>query len=147
MLKRMISLFRIIAVSTVLALLAGCAPRGETRTLDQVLESARGRFEKADRSSVAPEAGTQLSRIEGHLKRLADGEGAAEELNAVADELGSLIPMAGFTNRPALTELGNQYRQLSSSSNRSSGAIRLLVARTYRALASEIETTKFRVAG
>jgi hypothetical protein len=73
------------------------------------------------------------------------GGGVTKNAKVLAESLNALIPHASYTNRPAMGELLSQYLVVSGqpASQVSSGAVKLLAARTYNALASELETRKF----
>jgi len=129
----------------------GCAPRGESHTVDEILSDARRGYQ----SVVVAKAGNykdQLTSLASSLDKLAGigGGGDAKVVSGgIADSLQGLIEHAGFTVRPAMTELINQYRVVASSATRdvSIGApnLKLLVARTYTLVSSELKTTQFKI--
>jgi len=145
------SRFSSLLVAACFVSVVGCGPRGESHTLDQIFADARGAY-----SGVASNANTSvgdpLKQLNGDLERLAglSGGGDAREISKqVADGLAGLTPKAGVTQRASLTELANQYRVISSQTESpvtlGNAQLKLLVARTYQLLASEISTTNFRL--
>jgi hypothetical protein len=129
----------------------GCAPRGESHTVDQILSDARAAYGEVS-VQLAPEVDSALKSLTQSLDRLAglQGGGDARQVSSgVVDTLTSLIPKAGFTQRAAMTELINQYRTISTTQGAplTLGApnLKLVVARTYSILSSELASTKFRI--
>jgi hypothetical protein len=91
-----------------------------------------------------------LNQLKGDLDKLAGlgGGGDARELaGQVSSSLGQLVEKCGFTVRPAMTELMNQYKVIAdgNGSTVSIGApnLQLLVARTFSLLTTELSTSKF----
>jgi hypothetical protein len=91
-----------------------------------------------------------LNQLKTDLDKLAGlgGGGDARELaGQVSDTLGQLVQKCGFTVRPAMTELMNQYKAVAdgTGSTVSIGApnLQLLVARTFSLLTAELSTSKF----
>jgi hypothetical protein len=135
--------------SVALVAVMGCQPRGESHTLEQILSDARSGYSAV---GVAPaaEVGTILNQLKTDLDKLAGlgGGGDARELaGEVSGILGELVQKAGFTVRPAMTELMNQYKAIADGSGAavSIGApnLQLLVARTFSLLTAEMSTSKF----
>lgn len=134
-----------------LCLVSGCAPRGESHTVDEILSDARQNYQ----SVFVAKSGNykdQLTSLATSLDKLAGigGGGDAKVVSGgIANSLQSLIEHAGFTVRPAMTELINQYRVVAESSTRDisigSPNLKLLVARTYTLVASELKTTQFKI--
>jgi hypothetical protein len=119
--------------------------------LEQIFTDARSAY-----TSAAPKANTAvgeaLKQLNGNLERLAGigGGGDAREVSQqVAADLDSLTGKAGYTQRPSMTELISQYRSINTNAEAPTtlGApqLKLLVARTYQLLASEIATTNFKL--
>lgn len=130
----------------------GCAPRGESHTVEEILSDARKGYLSVfvARSGNYKDQLTSLARSLDKLAGLGGGGDAKAVSGGIADALQGLIEHAGFTVRPAMTELINQYRVVANSSARdiSIGApnLKLLVARTYTLVASELKTTQFKIA-
>ena len=127
----------------------GCKPRGESHSLEQILTDARASY-SAVYTSSAGDVSAKLDLLKGSLDKLAgiNGGGDARELAGdVVSVLSGLSEKAGMTARPALAELLSQYRAVSDNAEAklSIGApnLKLLVARTYSTLATELSTTKF----
>lgn len=140
----------IVAISFSL-LVTGCGPRGESHTVEQILNDARVAYQTAS-GKVATGEATTLKTLQGSLDKLAGigGGGDAKVIaNEVADSLTNLITRAGYTARPAMSELIHQYRSVAgdSSSASSIGApnLKLLAARTYSLIAAELNTTQFKL--
>lgn len=131
--------------------IAGCAPRGESRTVDQILSDARAAYQDTATKASANDAAS-LKNLSASLDRLA-GIGGGGDAKAVSSEIAQtltgLSTKAGYTVRPAMAELVSQYRSVSEDAQGSAslGAphLKLLVARTYSLIASELKTTGFKV--
>ncbi|MCB0329215.1 MAG: hypothetical protein KDD70_06115 [Bdellovibrionales bacterium] len=147
----------------------GCAPRGETKTLDEVFQIAKQRYERGiTESKASSETRERLLKIVSSFDEFVNAESEAQVKNAsqlISDEMQALIMNAGYTTRPALGEIVKSYRGLAYPEERESpvstggdgtssepapyelneSAKKLLVARSYTALAQELETTSFQV--
>jgi hypothetical protein len=122
----------------------GCEPRGETKTLEEVVQVSRLQLDQAMKRDISPSALAPLSKTREVLEALLKEARAGVETGqyeAVASLLAELAVGAGYTSRPALGELADQWRALTGSSNRPE--VRLLVSRTMSALASELEGVAF----
>jgi hypothetical protein len=129
-------------------LLCSCAPRGENQSVDQVLKTQHDNFNSfARNASINEAAAANLKTLTDSLSKLEateDAKAMGPTSEAISDNISNLILKAGFTSRPALTELSNQYRAISQNPDGANhAAVKLLMARTYSALAAELETTKF----
>lgn len=139
-------------ISTIaLAFVSGCAPRGESHTVDEILTDARTGYMTVF-ASRAGDYKEQLKGLTASLDKLAGigGGGDARSISGgIAESLQALIDHAGFTVRPAMGELINQYRVVATNGSRdlSIGApnLKLLVARTYTLISSELKTTQFKI--
>lgn len=134
---------------TIALLGSGCAPRGETRNLDEILNSSREKFQtELVRAPLASETKQSLSQLQATLDKLS-GQASPGELKAGADEAAKiidvLIPKAGYTSRPALDELSRQLAHIQVDSNSRGNAARakLLASRAYFAVASELQGMRF----
>lgn len=140
------AIITIILISAVLGVAFGIKPRGETKTLNEVLSIAKQRYTQAAIQSVDSETATQINEIGRILSSDVTGSPskAAADSERVAQILSALIEKAGYTSRAALTELAMQH-QLFAQDPKSvkPEQLKLLYSRTYHALASELETTKF----
>lgn len=132
-------------------LLIGCAPRGESKSVAEIYEGSKERFASASREFVATGASEAINQIDSLLSKMeADMSVSSAQQNSaeIATALNSLILKAGYTARPALGEIVLQYRLIASGEKDrapSESHLRLLMARTYRLLAQELETTRFQV--
>lgn len=139
---------RLFVLLSLSALLQSCAPRGENRSVDEVLRIQRERYlSLAAATKVKGEAQAGLGTLQTQLGELVLSAASAVPTKSqeIAATLTGLSPHAGFTVRPALTELIDQYRVLGSVTDTrtlGSAQVKLLVARTYNLMASELETTK-----
>lgn len=126
--------------------LSGCAPRGETKTLDEVLTEARDRFRAVSSKAANSQAQGSVNSLATKLDLISQAHGslAANEVGAIADILQGLSLHAGYPSRPAIAELETQYRELSASAAGPSSAVaKLLAARTFTLVAGELETSAF----
>jgi PBP1b-binding outer membrane lipoprotein LpoB len=132
---------------SVSAALAGCAPRGETVSLEQAVKNELDRFQRVRRTNIPEEAREMVDATDNLLASLLRSPESTHELWQVSELLSKLTQKAGFTSRPAFTELAKQYRVLSSQvqaqNQINENGVALLVGRTYSLLASELETTAF----
>ncbi len=129
----------------------GCGPRGEAHTVDQILSDARGGYESAAGKVQGNDTST-IRTLTSNIDKVAGigGGGDARVLSAdIATQLEGLSVRAGYTARPAMAELVNQYRNVAADkgSKVSIGAphLKLLAARTYSLLTAELNTTAFRL--
>lgn len=126
-----------------------CAPRGESHSLSQVLESAKFRYAKVQQVQVPGDLMPNLQVLVGSLESLLKNSvsSAKSDAKQVASAIDILVGHAGYTNRPAFGELLYQYLAISNgeTSRVSDATIKLLVSRTYSLLASELETTQFKI--
>jgi hypothetical protein len=143
---------RILSVGALFVLVGavGCGPRGESNSLEQVYSDARASYRSADSAGVPSDVSESLKTLAADLERLAGNQGggdAKEVSRGVANTLDNLVGRSGMTQRPSMTELVNQYRALAKDGSTpvSIGApnVKLLVARTYTLLKSELSSTKF----
>jgi len=132
-------------------LVSGCGPRGESHTVEQIFSDARAAYSQMS-AQVAPDVNASLKSMVASLDKLAGqgGGGDARQISAsLADGLTDLLPKAGFTQRPAITELINQYRQISAASGApltlGAANLKLVAARTYTILSAELTSTKFKI--
>ncbi|NBW40170.1 hypothetical protein EBR25_04095 [bacterium] len=164
--------FFLFAVVVGLGFLASCAPRGETKSLDEVFQIAKARYERglasAELSTETSEKLTQLTGIMDSLLQASSDNEVVEAATRAEALLGELVTQSAYTNRPAMGEISKAYRSLTGLSGREvplsvsadpstsravqdAGGItnadtrKLLVARSYNLLAQELETTSFQV--
>ena len=139
---------------------SGCAPRGESKSLDEVLALARERFSAVQKSvpanAMAGEASKSLDQamkaIEGIVAASSLGE-QATQAKSVEAAFSELLPNAGYTSRAALAEVQKQYGQIANQVSAEAAGlppaadqvakVKLAAARAYTILASELETTGF----
>lgn len=133
------------------ASVVGCGPRGEAHTVDQILSDARGGYDSVASKAQATDTGA-IRTLTSNIDKVAGigGGGDARSLSSdIASQLEGLSVRAGYTARPAIAELVNQYRNVAADkgSSVSIGAphLKLLAARTYSLLTAELNTTQFRL--
>lgn len=138
-------------VALSLLTVSGCAPRGESHSVDQILTDARSAYQSAS-GSFNGEVSPALKTLSGSLDRLAGigGAGDAKSIsNEVATNLNDLSVKIGYTSRAAMAELVSQYRTIAEAQGSavSIGApnLKLLAARTYSLLTAELKTTQFKI--
>jgi hypothetical protein len=140
----------VVVAGASLCVVSGCGPRGESHTVDQILADARSGFQQVSTAATGDAAGS-LKNLASALDKLAGlgGGGDAKAVSSdVANTLTGLSGKVGYTVRPALAELVSQYRTVAEdSASASIGApnLKLLVARTYSLMASELTTTQFKI--
>lgn len=148
--KRITQLPLMLLLVCVLCFLASCAPRGETKTLDQVLADAKAEYtdvQSRASGSLPPAVTTITSDVEKFVSAT-NATDRASVASKIESGINQVIPTAGYTSRAALTELMKQYRAFAadtSGNSVSASASKMLVARTYLALASELRTTNFEI--
>ena len=137
----------------------GCT-RGESNSLDEIVGDSKARFSDAAHGSLSRVPETVRGDLSDLASRLEDfsRQSAATSLNSEAADISrrilALVPHSGFTSRPALTQLATQYaafgnvegvgtEQVEAAASGSVGERQLLSARTFSALAAELEGTAF----
>lgn len=131
-------------------ILTSCGPRGESKSVGEVLSIAQQEFnEQLEHAGAAKE---QIATVQRNLEVLinerSDRSGLSSAATEISQQLSELTRHAGYTSRPALTELVNQFRELSvdaAAGNAQANRLRLMASRAYATLASELATTKFSV--
>jgi hypothetical protein len=135
-----------------LVAVSACAPRGESHSVEEILTDSRAAYQSVA-SSASPDTSASLKFLTASLDRIA-GLGGGGEAKVISQEIANMLtelgPKAGYTVRPAMAELVNQYRVIASNNSQgpiSIGApnLKLLAARTYSLIASELKTTQFKV--
>lgn len=123
-------------------MISGCAPRGESAPVEEVYEKAAIRFQRSLEQAPAQVAALELASLGSHVEKFLT-DGAQKEV--LYERLQTLIKNAGYTNRPAFTEL---IVQLGEDGNVEHKAQRyLLASRVFHTIASELESTGFQVEG
>ena len=150
---------RLIASSFVIGsalALCSCAPRGETKSLDEILADSKSKFSaqiENTKSSLEQGVAESIAKLNdslaGVLSHANKGSDVADASTPVISSLEPLILKAGYASRPALGEILMQHRvllnDLKNGEKVSEARIKLLVARTYATVTSELESTKFAV--
>lgn len=135
-----------IGCSSLLFLLTAC-PRGESITLNNLLENEKKVFLSTNRNDLNQESSEKVENIVRSLERLErteDLKSAGLEFKSIASDLDILAPHTGFTNRAPLTELKNEFLSFNENlANKNKSTLNLLSARTYSWLTSELVSTKF----
>jgi len=141
----------LVVTGAAVCVVSGCAPRGESHTVEQVLTDARVEYQSVAAQAPA-DTSAALKFLTSSLDRIAGigGGGDAKAISQeIANSLTELSLKAGYPARPAMAELVNQYRTVATQggSSVSIGAanLKLLAARTYSLVASELKTTQFKI--
>ena len=145
--------------------------------MNEVFDIAKNRYETAAAQKDIPQSTqSRLASIVnslGSFHAASSKEELAKSVTVITSELGELTSSAGYTTRPAFSELLKSFRAFHSPESRDlpisvdgkdiksqmayslstgdknwkldSSARKLLAARTYTALAQEVETTNFQV--
>jgi len=129
-------------------LLTGCMPRGETKTLSEVLSIAQTRYTEVSKDGLPGDVSTALTSVADSLAALTSSDdlsAAPQKAAELGETIAGLVTKAGFTSRAALNEISMQYRMLGGMSGEklTAAQVRLLASRTYSVLAAELETTRF----
>jgi len=130
--------------------LAACT-RGESKTIEELVEISKERISESmtEAEMVGEEAiRAEVSKLQDDLTALLQSAEAGDMvaslgLNSVAEQINSLLPKAGATSRSSLTELSKQFQILGGGTEAQSDQVKVLIARTFHSLASEMESTKF----
>lgn len=135
---------------------AGCdGPRGESKSVDEIYAASKEHFQTVqdglDGSIFEQQVTATLTQLSEALEKLPTSTGAtgASTAKSAEQSLSSLVQKAGYTSRASMAELVDQYEAVAkdlSGSTENDGMtarVKLLAARTYTVLASELETTKF----
>ena len=138
--------------------------RGESKSIDSLLDDAKARFTSVGIEIAVGAAQEDLKSLVADLEALASDKSSSEAIERIIENLDRLTPRANYSVRPAMTELLKQYSYLMApekeqtyskaelmsivvdpgvASSRSQSARKLLVARTYLLLANELEVGKF----
>lgn len=150
--KNLFSRFAVVVFSGMtFVCVAGCGPRGESHTVEQILTDARSSYQSVLGQAPA-ETGAALKFLAASLDKVA-GIGGGGEARVVAGEIATMLSelsvKAGYPSRPAMAELISQYRSIASGDSAvvSIGApnLKLLAARTYFLVSSELKTTRFKI--
>ena len=141
MLKKLVNILTVVTICT---LLSSCAPRGEYKSVNELLTKARQRYSKNFNQSSA--VASDLQSLSNLLDSLVT-EQRLDMAKEISESLRSLNNKAGYTTRPALNEIILQYQAIAQKQamDNKDGTIKLIVSRTYNLLASELESTGFKL--
>ena len=119
----------------------GC--RGESKSLNEIYEIAKARYDSSRGAEVSAPVGETLRSIDSALSDFVDSSVTAKEkAKELANALDTLTKKAGPTSRQPLHELTMQL--LSAQSIESEAERKLLASRIYGAISAELETVRFR---
>ncbi len=141
-------MFKYLVIALLTLGLNACAPRGETKSLDQVLELARDAYKSSPRSNLVGETGAQIDSLTSKLEQsINSGEDRQASFSETASILLALSSRSGMTSRAALGELASQFRTLSAAekANITDAQAKLLASRVYHLLAAELNGSSFRL--
>lgn len=139
---------KILALLVTILMVVGCAPRGESKSLTEIIEAGKARYMAAKGVKLSDDIQSKLtsltSKLDDALSAAQSGNINSVTLSQIDEMLSDMVGHAGVTARAGINQLAKQYRELSSSEGGvNSGAVGLLVGRTYSAIGAELETTKF----
>jgi hypothetical protein len=145
----------VFVVTLLLVALQGCY-RGESRSVDEIYTTALQQFHQHNLLTVEAKARTPLKNLDKNLTALAQTDSTSDIVKIsqeVIDSLRALIPGAGYTSRPALNEIVDQYFNLIGSAKLDSltlnyqdkKTLKLLAARTLFVLDSELNAIAFKL--
>ena len=125
--------------------LTGCY-RGETKSLDQIFTAAQERFTGINKDGLPGEAATALTHVTGELGKLVSQTGDTNgAVSAIEEDLGTLLPLAGYPVRPALTEVRNEFLEASNGAALNAAQAKLLAFRAYTVLSEELSQGRFQI--
>lgn len=142
--------FRLFLV-LVLVAAAGCAPRGETQSVAEILAESKAKYAGMSKEGIDPAASKALADLTAKLEEMEKSSDTASlkaSAKNAARSLAILNDKAGYTQRPALGELTAEFRGFGENAAPNadlSATSKLLVSRTYMLLAAELETLKFKL--
>jgi hypothetical protein len=129
-----------------------CKPRGESKSLKEVLaESSRLYLEAFDGEPLPERVSSRLPILSKSLQQLAYEKTPADRsklAESVINDLRALVVSAGYTTRPALGELIDQFGAVAApegQGNTNAESVSLLVSRTFFLLASELKGVRFQL--
>jgi hypothetical protein len=143
----------VVAALILLVAVVGCKPRGESRSVREILSESSQAYRKSFDGEPLPErVSSRLPELSDALSRLtedADLERKKALADSIVEHLRALVVTAGYTTRPALGELIDQFGALAEADSGSVVAdgetVSLLVSRTYYLLASELKGIRFQL--
>jgi hypothetical protein len=139
--------------------LTACEPRGETRSLNEIVDTAKEKFvaltqRKDIFDKMQPDIIEKVKSVASELMKILDTVGATtnsidktklqESIRTVILRLTELVQYAGYTSRPALGEIIPQFQELiDTGAYTDISKVKLLVSRAFFLLGSELEGVKF----
>jgi len=141
--------------------LISCAPRGESKSLDEIYVESLASFKEVISSGEAQGVKSDIDKLTLLLNNLTSATSqaaAAQASKEAGDILTALSRKANYTSRAAMRELATQLETFNSSemselsfskdkqaaAGMSASKAKLLAARTYQALTLELSGTKFK---
>lgn len=129
----------------------GCAPRGESKSVSELLAESKARYAQVNKDGLDAAASKALADLTAKLEvmeKASDAAGLKASAKSAAQALAVLNDKAGYTQRPAIGELTAEFRGFGQNAAPDAdlgAASKLLVSRTYMLLAAELETMKFKL--
>jgi hypothetical protein len=144
--KRYVLFSSIVATFCVGAL--ACGPRGESKSLNEVVERAQAKFFESAARFDNPGVNENLKSVSRLLDESAKSDGVRDgnRCRRISQLLSDLVGAAGYTSRPAFGEIIHQWNELAERGGDEKGTLetqRLLSGRTFSLLTSELEGGKF----
>ena len=145
----MTNIGRLAIIFVLVLFVAACQPRGETKSVDEVLSYEQQRFETLP---VDAEDESRLNSLRSSLKDILSDWNTPhliKDINLVSKDLSDISSSISFPMKPALDEIIREYKSLGEMPSdvdfsQETGRIKLLVARTYGLLADEIASRNFK---
>lgn len=124
----------------------GCGPRGETRSLDEVLRTEQQSFEQVLSELKGRPDTESFQRLTLPLEKLSsvrNGNYVSAASAEIGEILAAYLPRASFTMRPGMDELIRESAALKTGQTSDSDRqeARLLAARVYSAVTAELRIT------
>jgi hypothetical protein len=142
-----------LVLSLVTAGVMACQPRGESKSVNEILSLSSQAYRQAFDGEPLPErVSGRLPELSDALQRIVDETELARKqaiAGAIVDHLRSLVISAGYTTRPALGELIDQFSAIAQKDVRPNllddSAVALLASRTFYLLAAELKGIRFQL--
>jgi hypothetical protein len=130
---------------TLVTIFSGCL-RGESKSLSEIFNNARDRFLASNKEALNPEVTSAITALTGELDKLTSSESISiENLAKIEESLSTLLPQAGYTIRPSLTEVRNQFLEATENKNIDVAQAKMLATRAYNIISEELAAGKFQI--
>ncbi|MCS6961715.1 MAG: hypothetical protein NZT61_04335 [Deltaproteobacteria bacterium] len=134
-------LLRTSLITAVIVLVLGCQPRGETKSVEEILSISKERFNRAYSASEF-EKKKQVGKVIDILNSILEKPTRTDFL-LLGEHLMMLLPHASPTVKTSLYYQADTSFNLAEKDSISRGELFLFASRVYHSLSSELETSKF----